>query len=105
MSEIEDSNLIGRRARSKTSAGVQMGDRPVDGLPNSRRQVTGVFQSGIILRPQTIVINYDTWPDWTDGVDIVTSKGSGCVDYIDCFVQTDTGQTGWVGLGALVPEF
>lgn len=94
-------SLVGSSASSVSPAGVQMAKTPSSGQPNERREVTGVFKSGVILDAKRIVIDYDQWPDCADEEGTISYKGIGRVSSYECLVRSEEGGCGWVAAGAL----
>jgi hypothetical protein len=89
--------VVGATVKAKTSAGVQMRREPINGEQTQNSPVIDVFKAGTVVRIKTIVIDYSKWADGEG----YSYKDIGQVEYLDALVETDTGDFGWVGVGAL----
>jgi len=85
---------VGDLVTPDTLAGVWLADVPVDGKRDQLRNSTSVFRGvGEVIDMSRVEIDYDSW----GGLYV----GTGVLEYISLKVRTETGESGWVGAGAV----
>ena len=104
---------VGTIVCPKTPAGLCLANVPVNGEFEQKRETVCVFTGqGKVLRVESCIIDYDSWPapepepDFAgDGEDELEGETCdyrlGKVEYLNCLVECDAG-TGWAGAGALM---